>query len=388
MEAWILIGLIIFFICYQLKLIWLALGWRRAFRQSEYVINGKPPTEWPELSAIVCFHNEAQHIDQLLSSLSAQKYAGAVEFILVDDRSTDRTPELLQAWAEKDPRIRIITISNTSTGLSPKKYALQQGMKATRFDHWVFTDADCILPAGWLTAYGLAYAAGAELVLGLSPYLPTRPWLLHRLVQYETFHTALLYMASAGWQRPYMAVGRNMGYRRTVFMQANGFATHADQLSGDDDLFVNGLKPTVVVQPIINPSLLVYSQAPAGWSAWIHQKIRHLSASTHYQSRAKGWLMMYHLLSVGNWLLLLMPLLGIHTYESLCIFVVNHAGKWLLVFYANRQSFRSASIQYWFSLGELLYACYLLLLVPLSRLIRPQWKRTVNPLYAQKKTVD
>lgn len=388
MEAWPHIGLLIFLICYQLKLLWLVLGWHRAIRQNKLIQSGPLPSQWPPLSVFICLHNEEKHVNHILSSLCAQQYGGEVEFILVNDRSTDHTAELLQNWAEKDTRIRIISIYQTPTGFSPKKYALLQGMKYAKNDHWLFTDADCILPSNWLYFYGRSFAAGAALVLGLSPYAVTHPWLLNQLVQYETFHTALLYMASAGWQRPYMAVGRNMGYSRGVFAQANGFDTHAGQLSGDDDLLVNGLDSTVVVVPIINPSQMVYSQAPSNWKAWFQQKIRHLSASTVYRPLSKLWLLLYHLLSVGNWLLLFMPLIGIYTSESLCIFVVNHTVKWLLVGYVNQRSFQSASILRWFSLSELLYACYVIFLVPLSRLIRPQWKRTVNPPFAQKKIVD
>ena len=79
---------------------------------------------------------------------------------------------------------------------------------------------------------------GVEVVLGYGAYKKTKGF-LNKVIRFETFHTALQYFGYELAGKPYMGVGRNLAYRRDVFLRNKGFSSINHIPSGDDDLFIN-----------------------------------------------------------------------------------------------------------------------------------------------------
>jgi succinoglycan biosynthesis protein ExoA len=52
--------------------------------------------------------NEERDIEASVEAMLAQRFPGRLEFLLVDGKSTDRTPELLRRMADRDERIRLL----------------------------------------------------------------------------------------------------------------------------------------------------------------------------------------------------------------------------------------------------------------------------------------
>src|SRR4051812_312298 len=72
----------------------------------------------PEVSVLIPIRNGAAYLDDALESLTAQSFRN-FEIIVVDNRSTDRTPALLAAWAEREPRLRTYRLdANLSRSLN------------------------------------------------------------------------------------------------------------------------------------------------------------------------------------------------------------------------------------------------------------------------------
>jgi len=61
----------------------------------------------PFFSIITCTYNSEQYLNQCIQSVKEQK-CGNYEHIIVDAFSTDRTPEIIDSYAKKDSRVRII----------------------------------------------------------------------------------------------------------------------------------------------------------------------------------------------------------------------------------------------------------------------------------------
>jgi len=59
----------------------------------------------PEVSVVLSAYNAEATLDEAIASLTAQSFRD-VEFILVDDGSSDRTASIIQAHADRDPRIK------------------------------------------------------------------------------------------------------------------------------------------------------------------------------------------------------------------------------------------------------------------------------------------
>jgi len=88
--------------------------------------------------------NEEKKIRVALQSLLRVEYAN-VEFIAVNDRSTDRTGPILEEMAGKDPRLKILTITELPPGWLGKNYALYRGAEGSTGDLLLFTDADVVM---------------------------------------------------------------------------------------------------------------------------------------------------------------------------------------------------------------------------------------------------
>lgn len=110
----------------------------------------------PFVSVIVPAKDEAARIDPLLAALRVQDYPN-FEIVFVEDRSQDRTPEILRAFAESQPagRVRILELKE-NPGPNYKQYALEKGIAAARGDLFLFTDADCEFPPAWIRSMAAA----------------------------------------------------------------------------------------------------------------------------------------------------------------------------------------------------------------------------------------
>jgi cellulose synthase/poly-beta-1,6-N-acetylglucosamine synthase-like glycosyltransferase len=86
---------------------------------------------------------------------------------------------------------------------------------------------------------------------------------------------------------PYSAVGRNLAYRRSLFFENKGFASHLHIASGDDDLFVSETANRYNTAVEIHPESFTSSEPKTRWSHWIRQKRRHYTTSFRYKKTHK-----------------------------------------------------------------------------------------------------
>ena len=63
------------------------------------------------VSVIIPIYNVEAYLDRCIASVANQTYSH-LEIILVDDGSTDRSPQICDDWAKKDPRIRAMHQAN------------------------------------------------------------------------------------------------------------------------------------------------------------------------------------------------------------------------------------------------------------------------------------
>jgi cellulose synthase/poly-beta-1,6-N-acetylglucosamine synthase-like glycosyltransferase len=182
------------------------------------------------VSVLVCAHNELENLRRLLPQLLQQDYPTGFELLLIDDRSTDGTADLVQQLAPLYPQLRLVTVAATPAGVSPKKYALTLGINAARYEYLLFTDADC-QPATnqWIATMQSGFAAPADMVLGYSPYASAQGF-LNKLVRFETLLTGAQYLSFAWRGHPYMGVGRNLAYTKSCFQATKGFTSHLRRL--------------------------------------------------------------------------------------------------------------------------------------------------------------
>ncbi|MDA0195393.1 MAG: hypothetical protein O2951_10150 [Bacteroidetes bacterium] len=140
-----------------------------------------------------------------------------------------------------------------------------------------------------------------SIALGFSPY-KAESSLLNLIVNYETVITATHYLSSALWGAPYMGVGRNLIYRKSLFLGKKGFNGFNKVTGGDDDLFINRHASGGNCRICIHPEAIVDSFPKKNWSTYMKQKRRHLSVGKHYRSRDKWRLGLFATSQILFWI--------------------------------------------------------------------------------------
>ncbi len=125
----------------------------------------------PSVSVLIPARNEAAVIAACIVSLQAQDYGGALEIIVLDDRSDDHTGRIVAHIAASDSRVRLLSGGELLRGWKGKPNALRQMAAAATGDILLLTDADCVFyPGAVAGAVHLRIAMDAD-VLSLMPHL-------------------------------------------------------------------------------------------------------------------------------------------------------------------------------------------------------------------------
>jgi cellulose synthase/poly-beta-1,6-N-acetylglucosamine synthase-like glycosyltransferase len=270
-----------------------------------------PTTTIPSgVSVIVCAHDDEQNLRELIPILLGQDHP-IFEIIIVDDRSNDGTYDFLLKTTSENPKVRLVTVRELPQHMTGKKFALSMGIKAAKYDWILLTDSDCRPGPHWISGMTQYFVDNKSIVTGFSPY-ERSPGLLNSFVRFETFLTAIQYFGFALAGRPYMGVGRNLAYRRKLFMDSKGFNDHLNITGGDDDLFVNQHATRENVNLAMGSAVLVRSVPKNTWKELFYQKLRHLSVGKRYKASDRfllGVFSMTWILTPFAWLAL--PFLGI-----------------------------------------------------------------------------
>ena len=119
----------------------------------------------PEISVLLPMYNEESVLSETLSVVRAEllKVTDSFELLCINDGSTDRTAELLNAAAQQDVRLRPIELSRNFG----KEAAMAAGLDHARGRAVLLLDADLQHPATLIPEMVAAWRAGAEVVNGV-----------------------------------------------------------------------------------------------------------------------------------------------------------------------------------------------------------------------------
>ena len=150
---------------------WTLLAWRilagtRRVRLLKEILPPHPPPRPPSLSVVVTARDDAAGIETTVKRLLAQRYPG-LEVVVVDDRSSDGTAEILDDLAIEAGRGtgRLVVIHNEALpeGWLGKCHACHLGAERSRGEWILFTDGDVALAGDHLLARAVAFAEAQRL---------------------------------------------------------------------------------------------------------------------------------------------------------------------------------------------------------------------------------
>jgi cellulose synthase/poly-beta-1,6-N-acetylglucosamine synthase-like glycosyltransferase len=207
---------------------------------------------WPTVSLIAPARNEERNIEAAMRSLLALDYPH-LQITIINDRSTDRTGEILERLAAEEPRLNVVEIAKLPPGWLGKNHALHVGARRSDGEWLLFTDADILFePTTLRRAIGYARE---HLLDHLAAYPDVRmpSWLLNAFV--ITFAT-MFTMFIRPWQvrdpksKAYIGIGAFNLVSAAAYRTAGGHVPI--RMRPDDDLKLghlmklNGFRSDVV----------------------------------------------------------------------------------------------------------------------------------------------
>ncbi len=328
------------------------------FKQKQKSQNRQHP-----VSVIVCARDEDENLARNLPGVLVQRYPTSHEVVVVNDNSLDDSKYILQELKKTFRSLHIVELTQEAKLISGKKYPLSIGIREAKHEVLLLTDADCV-PASeyWLEKMQNGYDENTEIVLGYGAYHKKRG-LLNKLIRFETFHSALQYLSYALAGIPYMGVGRNLSYRKDIFLRNKGFSSINHIPGGDDDLFINKVATGKNTAVVIDPEAVTLSVPKAKWGQWIRQKTRHYTTAKYYKPVHQFLLSLYSFTQFIYYPLFAVVIWLYNWQLALIVFGVRLVWQ-AVVFYKSMKKMGEPDLWPWFLFFDIWMFFYYILFVP------------------------
>ncbi len=363
-------ALFIVFTLYAAVIVVLWWGVRRATRSSCTQAR-------PTVSVVIAGRNEAAVIAACLRALEAQTYPHPLwEVVVVDDRSSDGTAEIVRRWQSRLRRLSVVRVDHLPAGKQGKKHALELGIQRAGGQVVLTTDADCQPPPQWIEEVAGRFDAATDAVIGYSPVRSPARRLWARALEVDALAAGVVAAAGVGLGTVITCSGRNLAYRRRLFESNGGFSDLHRSVSGDDDLLLHRLKRRKGAQITFAAAqgAVVPAIAPAEFRSALRQRLRHLSAGRYYPRPVLAGYALFHGCNALLWAAAAAALFGAFPGAAA---LTSLAAKLvldglLLHTFARRmaQSFHIRFLLPW----EIYLLLSTLLLSPLAAVARIRWK--------------
>ena len=255
---------------YALQSVLIYIGTRR--------LNYPKANHLPKISILVALRDEEQTLEACVESLLQLDYPKkSLEILLINDRSSDGTSELVEKMKSKSDVIETFHIKTGIPGLSGKANAIAQGMENCSGELILVTDGDCRVPANWAKTHAAYYQKDVGLVGGFT-LLDKKNDPSYLFGKIQSLDWAYLLSVGSGFMGfgiPLSVLGNNFSFRRQAYEEVGGYRNMGFTIIEDFALMKTLVKKTLwkVLYPI-DSKMLVYSQPMPDFKAFYNQRKR------------------------------------------------------------------------------------------------------------------
>jgi len=330
----------------------------------------------PKVSIIIAMRNEQEQVLHLLSELKKQVYPiDKLEFILVNDHSTDSTLEVLENSAIKNLRI-----VNMPEGKFGKKSAIVFAMKEAKGEIILASDADCSFSPLWVHTM-VAYFANQNIKLVSGPVSYHKQKGIFLGLQTLEFISLIGSGAGAiGVKNAIFCNGANMAYRKADFLELNNFEND-DAVSGDDVFLLHSVKEKYndAIAFAKDENAIVLTDAVMSAKGFINQRKRWTAKTSGYKDFPSIYASFLVLFANLSLVLLFVGYLYSEAYFQLFLlfYTLKFVVDFLLLFPV-LSFFKRKDLVKWILPFELFYAFYIVLIVILSFTKSFEWKGRIH----------
>jgi len=374
MAALILITFVLMSL-YMMLITKLLQGFNTEVRRQDFVIKAAGVLNHKSrFSIVAAARNEENNIANLINDLKALDYPrNLYEFILSDDESSDRTLEIARKELEKSGlTYRIIN------GGGGKKASLAKALDVASGELILFTDADCRIPAGWLSAFNLIFASGHKKMVTGPVFFKTGKTVFSQLQALEFASLTAAGAGAVGLGKPVMSNGANMCVRKETAMDVSHIYRSGEP-SGDDIFMMLEIKKKYGGDAFAfaaTNNAVVETAPPGSLGEFFNQRIRWTRKSRHYKDRQVittaviVFLLNLSLVAIFLYAVLFSP-------AFLLLYVVLSATKTLIDFplmMAYLTRFKRKKLLWWMFPLQLPYPFYIVFTAIAGQFLPYEWK--------------
>ena len=235
---------------YFLQTIWFILGLQKKFPK-------KSITDLPYATIIVASRNEENNILVCMNALNNLEYPeGKLEIILVDDKSTDNTGEIISSFISDKPKFRKIVTKNEIGHLKGKTNAIANAIEQANGEIILTTDADCVVSPTWAKTLASYFEDDVAIVNGFT--------VQNAKTQFEGMqHLDFVFLLSVAsgtinFDKPLSCIGNNMSFRKSAYDEVGGYENLPFSVTEDFNLLfaIHKLKKFKIIYPLDREGLV------------------------------------------------------------------------------------------------------------------------------------
>jgi len=299
----------------------LLMAYRYWYSKMAIFVASNAVTEFTKFTIVIPARNEALNIKACVDSIMQQDYpVDAFEVIVMDDFSEDDTAFIVEALHHQYSNVHLMRLSDYFTPgelTAFKKKAIEKAVSRAHGDWIITTDADCIVPSGWLALYN-QYIITKKPVFVAAPvmFIKTKG-ILNQFQILDFLALQGITAAAVGAGKHSMSNGANLAFEKAAFIAVGGYQGVDHIASGDDMFLMHKMKQTLSkpIGYLFHPGAIVQTAAMSTWKEFIMQRIRWASKARYYDDQSIFWVLL--LVYIYNFSFLLLCLVG--DYKSLIL---------------------------------------------------------------------
>ncbi len=213
----------------------------------------------PKISVIVIAHGNAKELDDHLSLFLTQDYAPGYEVIVVTSKTDTEAEDVLKQYSN-NPHLYTTFTPDSSRYMSRRKLAITLGVKAAKNEWVILTDAYCRPSSdNWLTMMAAKCEGSTNLVLGYTRYDEETG----AYCRFEHLSDTFYILREAQQGTAYRAAGKNIAFRKSEFMERNGYQGNLKYIYGEYDFLVNKYAKEGCTRTVIAPDSWLIEDTPS-----------------------------------------------------------------------------------------------------------------------------
>ena len=180
----------------------------------------------PFISVLIPAKNEEENIKSCLEALHVQDYPEEnVEFLILNDVSTDSTQTIAEFYQNKSSKFKAIFLEESNSLVSGKARVIDEGILLATHDIIVICDADCQPNKEWLKTIAGSFSKNVGVESGFTLMKPSKK-------SYTNFEAvqAMDWMilqgvasGSVGINKPISCIGSNFAFRKSAYNAVGGY---------------------------------------------------------------------------------------------------------------------------------------------------------------------